>query len=125
MSDPDPAPYYWYDPATGQHWFDKRVVHLELISQWVSGRPELHARWSAFLDQEFPFFKAALREAFRTEAAVKNGAEHVLTVLKARGIDVPDAARERITTCVDPGLLRGWLTRAVTAATAADIFADE
>lgn len=46
----------------------------------------------------------------------------MLLVLEARGIDVPDEARDRIIACDDPELLRRWLTRAATARDAAELF---
>lgn len=45
-------------------------------------------------------------------------------MLEQRGIDVPDGARERITGCTDPELLRHWLRNAVTAPTAEAIFTE-
>lgn len=39
----------------------------------------------------------------------------VLTVLAARGVPVPDAARERILACTDLAQLDAWLHRAGTA----------
>ncbi|MBK3624981.1 hypothetical protein JHN59_08985 [Streptomyces sp. MBT49] len=45
-----------------------------------------------------------------------------MLVLEARGLDVSDEIRERITGCDDPDLLRDWLTRAVTVSSAEAIF---
>jgi hypothetical protein len=47
----------------------------------------------------------------RTEEAVRN----LLTVLRVRGIAVPDAARERILAQQDPERLEHWLEKAVVA----------
>ncbi|MEU6482807.1 hypothetical protein [Streptomyces sp. NPDC046887] len=49
----------------------------------------------------------------------------LLLVLEGRGIDVPEEARERITTCRDLGLLKTWIQRAITADSADDIFTEE
>lgn len=43
-------------------------------------------------------------------------------MLKARSLDVSDADRERITSCTDLKQLKKWVTRAVTAEKAADLF---
>lgn len=51
-------------------------------------------------------------------------AENILIVLETRGIDVPDSVRERVTCCEDCDISRNWLIRAVTAASAADIFTE-
>ncbi|MFI6419413.1 hypothetical protein ACIBG6_18725 [Streptomyces sp. NPDC050842] len=48
----------------------------------------------------------------------------ILLVLEQRGLDVPDDVRDRVTSCTDPETPRGWLARAVTAASAEEIFAD-
>jgi 8-oxo-dGDP phosphatase len=45
---------------------------------------------------------------------IKAGAEAVLTVLGARGIEVPDEVRVRITGCTDLDQLEAWLRRAAT-----------
>jgi hypothetical protein len=64
------------------------------------------------------FFRSETSQRLRAESR----AEDILLYLDARGIDVPDAARERITTCTDPDTLRAWLIRAVTADTADGLF---
>jgi hypothetical protein len=58
----------------------------------------------------------------RAEGRLESRAEAVLTVLDARGVDVPDEARSRIMGCSDLNLLDVWIRRAVTASTIADIF---
>jgi hypothetical protein len=50
----------------------------------------------------------------RTEEAARN----LLSVLRVRGIPVPDAVRERILAQKDPERLERWLERAVVAASA-------
>jgi hypothetical protein len=49
-------------------------------------------------------------------------AEALLEVLAARGIDVPDDARARITGCTDINQLLTWVRRAVTADSISGIF---
>ena len=46
----------------------------------------------------------------------------LLTVLEARGIDVPDDARRRITECTDLEQLNLWIRRAVSAQSIDDLF---
>jgi hypothetical protein len=43
-------------------------------------------------------------------------------VLSARGVEVPDDARERITGCTDVDQLDTWLGRAATATSVHDLF---
>jgi hypothetical protein len=49
-------------------------------------------------------------------------AEAILTVLSARGVEVSDASRARITTCSDLDQLKIWASRAATAETTDDLF---
>jgi hypothetical protein len=48
-------------------------------------------------------------------------ARDVLTVLRVRGIAVPEAARERILAQNDPARLEGWLEKAAIATSVADV----
>ncbi|UIX32764.1 hypothetical protein [Streptomyces sp. GQFP] len=65
------------------------------------------------------------RSEGRDEGIAQGQASAILLVLEQRGIRVPDEARERITSCGDLGLLRTWLTRALTVASAAELFEAE
>ena len=56
----------------------------------------------------------------RTEEATRN----LLTVLRVRGIAVPDAVRERILAQKDAELLERWLERAAVAASVAAVLDD-
>ncbi len=47
----------------------------------------------------------------------------VLEVLDARGVDVPEQARVRITGCTDTDQLDTWIRRAATAETVEELFA--
>jgi len=51
----------------------------------------------------------------RTEGRAEEAARAVLTVLRVRGIAVPDAVRERILTQKDPERLERWLEKAAIA----------
>ena len=48
----------------------------------------------------------------------------MLTVLRARGIAVPEAARERILAQRDPERLERWLERAAVAPSIAEVLDD-
>jgi hypothetical protein len=60
------------------------------------------------------------REQGRDEGRAEEAARAVLTVLRARGIDVPDAIRERILAQKDPQRLERWLEKAAVAASVAE-----
>ncbi|WP_376732424.1 hypothetical protein [Streptomyces broussonetiae] len=67
---------------------------------------------------DLSFYTSYISEEIRAQSR----AEDVLLVLEQRGLAVSDDVRQRITGCADPDLLRGWLTRAVTAPRAEEIF---
>jgi hypothetical protein len=52
------------------------------------------------------------------------GTEEILTVLRVRGIGVPDAARQRIQAEEDSGTLERWLERAVIASSIGEVIDD-
>jgi hypothetical protein len=58
----------------------------------------------------------------RAEGRVQGEAAAVLTVLDARGIEVPADARARITSCTDLDQLDSWIRRAVTATSIDQLF---
>jgi hypothetical protein len=55
---------------------------------------------------------------------VKGTARAVLTVLRVRGIAVPDVARARILAEKDPARLERWHERAILAASVAEVIDD-
>jgi hypothetical protein len=62
------------------------------------------------------------RDEGRDEGRADARAHAVLTVLRARGITVPDAARERILAQKDPEGLERWLERAAVVPAVDDVF---
>ncbi|MFE4053814.1 hypothetical protein [Streptomyces sp. YIM B13518] len=101
---------------------------IELIAQGLGERPAADL-WRKPVAVALSFYKSYLSEEIRdegrAEGAARRAAEDVLDIPEVRGIDIPDAVRERVTGCDDPEVLRHWLRRAVTAPTAAEIFEDE
>jgi hypothetical protein len=61
------------------------------------------------------------RKMGRAEGRAEGEARALLAVLRARGITVPDAARERILAQKDPERLERWVERAAVAASVADV----
>jgi hypothetical protein len=57
----------------------------------------------------------------RAEGEAAARARDVLTVLRARGIAVPEAARERILSQQEPASLERWLEKAAVAASVAEV----
>ncbi|GHD35108.1 hypothetical protein [Streptomyces galbus] len=62
------------------------------------------------------------REQGRNEVRIRVRVEDILRVLRVRGIEVPDAVRERVSSCDDLEVLGTWLDRAVTVGSADDLF---
>jgi hypothetical protein len=84
---------------------DPRAVNLR---RWLEGAAaEAHARGEA-------------EGEARGEARGK--ARAVVAFLAARGVDIPDDAREQITACTDLGQLETWILRAATATTLKELF---
>lgn len=65
--------------------------------------------------------KSEGRAEGKAEGEAKGEAKALLTVLEARGIDVPGPARHRITECTDTNQLETWIRRATTATTIDDV----
>jgi predicted nucleotidyltransferase/HEPN domain-containing protein len=65
------------------------------------------------------------RREGRQEGRREGQAEAILVVLKTRGVAVPPEIEQRIAACTDPALLSGWLERAVTAESAAEVVEPE
>jgi len=60
----------------------------------------------------------------RTEGRTEACADDVLTVLRARGIIVSDAARERILTQKDLQQMKSWLEKASVATSIGEVIDD-
>ncbi|GAA1012672.1 MULTISPECIES: hypothetical protein [Streptomyces] len=97
---------------------------VELVAQGLGKLPAAHL-WRKLVAVDLSFYTSPLSEELRAEGEARRAAEDVLAILEVRGIDIPEAVRERITTCGDPEILRHWLRRAVTAPTAEAIFTDQ
>jgi predicted transposase/invertase (TIGR01784 family) len=127
-------------------YFFREAKNLEVIPPPLSEGPFLEAleiaRKSTFSDAEWLEYErskmAEQDERGRITFAHRQG-EHkgkiegkiegraearagdVLTVLRVRGIAVPDDARERIVAEKNPGLLERWLERAILAASVEEV----
>jgi hypothetical protein len=80
--------------------------------------------WRHLMAVDLSFFRSETSQRLRAEGRAEGRAEDILLILTERGLDIPDTARERITTCTDLDTLRTWLTRAVTADAAEDLFTE-
>ncbi|MGV9557114.1 hypothetical protein [Streptomyces sp. NPDC003401] len=97
---------------------------VELVAQGLGKQPAAHLRRKP-VAVDLSFYTSPLSEETRDEGRAQRAAEDVLDILEVRGIDVPEAVRERVTGCGDPEIPRRRHRRAVTAPTAEDVFTDE
>ncbi|HMS76414.1 hypothetical protein [Gordonia sp. (in: high G+C Gram-positive bacteria)] len=99
-------------------------VYSELIWAVLSGAARV--RWERLMTtttwkHQSPFARKHFGDGEakgRTEEAVVA----VLTVLEARGIEVPEVVRDRVRGCDDLDLLQTWLSRSATAGEIGDVF---
>ncbi|MFG2148085.1 hypothetical protein ACGFRG_28425 [Streptomyces sp. NPDC048696] len=96
-------------------------IFTELIAQGLAGVPHASKLWRDLVIKDLSFFSSPISEEIRDESRTRRRAEDILVVLEARGIDVPDGTRDRITGCDDPELLRSRLVRAATATSAGEV----
>jgi hypothetical protein len=75
-------------------------------------------------EQEFLMAMQQTWEDARTEGRTETQVKAVLTVLRARGIAVPDAVRRRIQAEQDLARLERWLERASVASSIAEVIDD-
>src|SRR5262249_6210046 len=64
-----------------------------------------------------------LRDEGRREGRAEEAARNLLTVLRARGVAVPDVARERILAEKDPALIERWIEKGAVAASLVEVLA--
>jgi shikimate 5-dehydrogenase len=66
-------------------------------------------------------YQSDFAKTYVAQGRAGGAARAVLTVLRVRGITVPDAARERIVAQKDPDRLERWLEKAAVASSVSDV----
>lgn len=87
--------------------------------------PQAKQMWRDLMTATQYFWRHPLAEQVREEGRVEAKAEMVLHILEWRGIEVPDAVRDRVNACTDLNRLEVWAQRAMHAEDAAELFAGE
>lgn len=103
-------------------------VYSEMI--WAVLPMAARARWERLMTSTTFKYQSPFAQKYFGEGEAKGKAEGkaeeaavaVLTVLRARRIEVPDAVCERVQRCDDIEVLQTWLSRAATAAEIGDVF---
>ena len=109
--------------ATRQLDAERASLYFDLVFASVQGtaRLALEALMAAKnYEYQSDFAKRYFGQG-KAEGNAEGEARAVLTVLAARGIDVPEKARARILACADLAQLDAWLARAATASSASDV----
>ncbi|MGY1944166.1 hypothetical protein [Nocardia asiatica] len=73
------------------------------------------------------FFKQLYADGMaegEAKGAARGEAAALLTILRARGFDIPAALTTEIEACTDHARLTEWITRAATASTLEEVFGD-
>jgi hypothetical protein len=66
-----------------------------------------------------------LRAQGRAEGEAKALRANIATLLSKRGVPLSERAQDKVAACVDVATLNRWFSRAVTAASEAEVFADD
>ncbi len=122
---------YFFREAGNLLAIPEALRHPQLLDALEGARTARFNRqeWDAYIaasmaiQNERGALSLARREG-RTEGEATARARDVLTVLRVRGIAVPDAARERILAEKDPLLLERWHERAILVASVDEVFDD-
>ncbi|MEV6739384.1 hypothetical protein AB0N14_21615 [Streptomyces sp. NPDC051104] len=113
------------------------MKYVELTAQGLGDKTRAAEIWRNLVAVDTSFFTSPLSEEIRdegrdegrtegrTEGHIQRQAEDILRILDRRTIPLTDADRERVTSCKDLGTLTRWFDRAITATSAAEIFADD
>lgn len=107
------------DKATAKYWCEWLEVGLE--------NTPVRETWRELENMVATYFpgRGTLFEETYLEGKAEGKAEDILRVLEKRDVPVPEAIRDRITTCIDLDTLTLWFDRSLTATTAEDLFLDE
>jgi hypothetical protein len=112
--------------AVGQ--LDDGVLLFDLIK---SSLGEAARKAFEMLPETYQFQDEALQKSFdrgqqqgQQQGALASKAADVIAVLEARGLEVTDEQRERITSAADLDLLDRWVRRAATISATDELFAD-
>ena len=101
--------------------YERQVASMDVLElrQALGSKPNRTVE-----EEEYIVSTQNIVEKLRAEGEAIARARDVLTVLRVRGIAVPDAARERILAEQDPARLEHWLEEATVAASVAEVLGE-
>ncbi len=94
------------------------VVHFRL---WIE---EPKAQQEEIVSAEIQAWFEDYQQKLRAEGRNEERARALLTVLRVRGVAVPEAARERVLAQKDPDQLERWLEKAAVASSVVEVLDD-
>jgi hypothetical protein len=97
-------------------------ILIELTEQGLGKTPAADL-WRHLMAVDLSFFQSQTAQNLRAQGRAEGRAEDILLLLDCRGIEVSEEDRERIAGCTDLDTLSTWFTRAITATSAAELFA--
>jgi hypothetical protein len=108
---------------------DKAKLYYDLMYDFLGEAARREIETMKGYEYQSDFAKKYVAEG-RTEGLTQGlaqgraheAARNLLSVLRVRGIAVPDAVRERILAQADPERLERWLEKAVVATSASEVF---
>jgi hypothetical protein len=99
---------------------DRAVQYSEIVLEVL---PKAARRyWEELMSTGTFQFQSEYARRLRAEGEAKGEARLVLAVLAARGFDVPEQVRARVTGCTDPDQLEAWGRQAAVIQTIDDLF---
>ncbi|MBC9725216.1 hypothetical protein [Streptomyces sp. TRM68367] len=96
----------------------------EFLEIGLGDNPALEL-WRHLMETHKPRFpgRGTLLEETLNEGRAEGRAEDILRILALRGVEIPEDARERITSCTDLDVLSTWFDRSLTVTNTEDLFA--
>lgn len=102
---------------------DLTTLYADLTASGLGDSPAATI-WRQLMGAGLFELRGFVAEGLRDEGVRTGWAQALLQLFRARGIELNEAERERITGCRDTAILDQWFQRALTAVTAADVFGD-
>jgi hypothetical protein len=99
----------------------RRGLYADLV--WGALNEAARQAIEARMAQSEYQYQSEFARTYFAQGEARGEAKAILTVLEARGLRVTAAQRERVLTCTDLAQLEGWVRKAVTVKTTAELFA--
>ncbi|MFI6919405.1 hypothetical protein ACIBIZ_05570 [Nonomuraea spiralis] len=99
--------------------------HIAEQTEVGLGNTDARRIWRELMATKTYRYQSEYAQMLRAEGEARGAAKTLLLMLDDRGVVVPGAVRERISSCTDAALLEIWFKRAIHATSLSDIFGVE